>query len=470
MSEKNLKEPSRHIFAVVSIAMGILVVLSAIPWSRLTGNKVKDFNLFEDLIPSSRNTAAPSQADIDPELESFLAEEEPDEHEEMPSEPQVTEIEETPVIDPAPAFDTEEAPRGDDGEVLLECYGDSPLAHFKAALEGGSARVAVLGDSFIEGDIFTQDLRSLLQDTYGGNGIGYAPMHTDFPGFRSSVHQSDAGWKMHDLRNLGTHDTLRTISGEYGRTELAASATYKAGERRHADSWERSRFLFISPDSGTVTLTTTAGPSSYPISPSGDVQILEAAGSTRLFKVETDINSLIGLGVYLDGTSGIQVDCMSIRGNSGIGHRKMNLPLAAQMRRHIDYDLIILEYGINALSGEQTDYTPYGAAMKRTVGRIRACYPEADIIIMGIADRGAKDGSTVHSLPTCAAMVRTQRDVARSSGCVFWDTREAMGGDDAVIDWRKRKLMNADYIHINHDGGKELARLFHQSLIKAINE
>lgn len=108
--------------------------------------------------------------------------------------------------------------------------------------------------------------------------------------------------------------------------------------------------------------------------------------------------------------------------------------------------------------------------MKRTVGRIRACYPEADIIIMGIADRGAKDGSTVHSLPTCAAMVRTQRDVARSSGCVFWDTREAMGGDDAVIDWRKRKLMNADYIHINHDGGKELARLFHQSLIKAINE
>ena len=75
MSEKNLKEPSRHIFAVVSIAMGILVVLSAIPWSRLTGNKVKDFNLFEDLIPSSRNTAAPSQADIDPELESFLAEE-----------------------------------------------------------------------------------------------------------------------------------------------------------------------------------------------------------------------------------------------------------------------------------------------------------------------------------------------------------------------------------------------------------
>lgn len=469
MSEKNLKEPSRHLFAVVAIAMGILLALSAVPWSTLTGNRVKDFNLFEDIAPSKQTVSVAPAADIDPELENFLAETEAEALDELPSEPRL-ESEETPET-PITFDEPEPALRDDDGTVLLECYGSSPLSRFKNALAAGSARVAVLGDSFIEGDIFTQDLRCLLQDSYGGEGVGYVAMHTDFPGFRSSVRQSGSGWKMHDLRTLAARDTIRTISGEYGRAGLAAKATYKSSDKRpHLGSWQRSRFIFIAPDSGTVTLTTDNGPASYPISPSGNVQTLEVAATTGLFKVETDIEGLIGLGVYLDGSSGVNVDCMSIRGNSGIGHRKMSLPLAMQMREHADYDLIVLEYGINALSAEQTDYTPYGAAMTHTIERIKACYPNADIIIMGIADRGTKDGSTVRSLPTCEAMVHTQRDIARSSACIFWDTREAMGGDGAVVDWRKRKLMNADYIHINHDGGKELAKLFYQALSKALNE
>ena len=89
---------------------------------------------------------------------------------------------------------------------------------------------------------------------------------------------------------------------------------------------------------------------------------------------------------------------------------------------------------------------------------------------MGIADRGVKDGTAVLSLPTCPAMVKAQRDVARRTGSAFWDTRSAMGGDNAIVDWRKRNLMNADYIHINHDGGRELARLFYNSLSKALDE
>ncbi len=61
-------------------------------------------------------------------------------------------------------------------------------------------------------------------------------------------------------------------------------------------------------------------------------------------------------------------------------------------------------------------------------------------------------------------MVSTQRAVARRCGIAFWDTREAMGGDDAIVNWRERKLVNADYIHLNHKGGEELARLFVDAL------
>ena len=89
---------------------------------------------------------------------------------------------------------------------------------------------------------------------------------------------------------------------------------------------------------------------------------------------------------------------------------------------------------------------------------------------MGVGDRGVKIGTEVQSLPTVTAMVQAQRETARRSGTHFWDTRAAMGGDRAVVDWRKRKLLNADYIHLNHAGGAELANLFDKALKHEIDE
>ena len=73
-------------------------------------------------------------------------------------------------------------------------------------------------------------------------------------------------------------------------------------------------------------------------------------------------------------------------------------------------------------------------------------------------------------MPTVQAMVNTQRALAREAGVVFWDTRAAMGGEDAIVDWRNDKLVNADYIHLNFDGGRRLAGLFVKALDSSINE
>ena len=161
---------------------------------------------------------------------------------------------------------------------------------------------------------------------------------------------------------------------------------------------------------------------------------------------------------------------MGNRCNSGIGHRKRNIRLAVGMRWWVDYDLIVLEYGMNALSPEQYNYEPYAVAMAKVVERIRSCYPDADIIVLGVSDRGVKNGADVRSLHTCEAMVKAQRSAARRTGVHFWDTRMAMGGDNAVVDWRRRKLVNADYIHLNYAGGRELATLFYQSLNASLGE
>lgn len=63
---------------VVFISMGALFLLSAVPWGRITGNRIKDFNLIEDLVPRPKPAvvaeAQPEAPAIDPELENFMAE------------------------------------------------------------------------------------------------------------------------------------------------------------------------------------------------------------------------------------------------------------------------------------------------------------------------------------------------------------------------------------------------------------
>ena len=80
------------------------------------------------------------------------------------------------------------------------------------------------------------------------------------------------------------------------------------------------------------------------------------------------------------------------------------------------------------MSAGQTDYTSYGKLMAKVVEHIRNCYPNVVIMLMGIGDRGQKQGAEVRSMPSAVHMVDAQRQVARATGILFWDTREAMGG------------------------------------------
>lgn len=155
---------------------------------------------------------------------------------------------------------------------------------------------------------------------------------------------------------------------------------------------------------------------------------------------------------------------MSSRGFSGVTLTNISSGLCRAMARDVNYDLIILEFGINAMSANQTNYSVYSNKMVEVINHVRTCYPNADILVMGIGDRGQRKGGAVHSMAAAPHMVAAQRDAARRAHCLFWDTREAMGGEDAVVKWSQQKLVNTDYIHLTHQGGAKLAELLFKAL------
>lgn len=451
------RSPRWRIIFIILGAIALLIVLSFMPLEKWSGGRVKDFNLFGDIL----NIEIPEESDmpgafVDPCLTEAIED-----------------VKDNREIDTATVADGEKPliaiqPNREAENIIIEDYTEEGrgLKNLRMALGADRlARIAVIGDSYIEGDILTQDLREMLQRAHGGKGVGYMNMYSEFPGFRRSVRQGGgSGWKEYAANN--SHDSkYMGLAQHYYRLSNATSSTYKGVTAlANVDNWNRSQFLFISPSDASIDITACGEKTTHNVKGSSDVQCITVDGNTDNFEVSTSSGSVIGLGVWLSDTTGVNVDCMSSRGFSGVTLTKVSRELTAGMSKYIDYDLIILEFGINAMSAKQKNFDSYGKQMCKVVEHVRQCYPNADILLMGIGDRGAKRGSEVHSMSSAPYMVSAQREAARKSRCLFWDTREAMGGEDAIVRWTRDGLANTDYVHLNHKGGRKLA----ESLFNAI--
>lgn len=464
MEKKNPNDGQGKPFLIVTVAVVIVAILSLFPWSRMTGGRISDFNLLADLFETSDTSVVDAGLSMppDPILMQAIADNQADSIEDEHSDTE-EEYDDEDALPPEKI-----AVRDSSGVLPIEDYtvGESGLGRFKESIARGQlTRIAILGDSYIEGDIFSQDVRALLQQQYGGSGVGYVNMYSEFPGFRRSVNQSGSGWTAHLAGQKGTDGSYIGISESYFTPDGHAVATYKGTKKvPRTDIWSRSKFLCIAPDGASIVLSSGEKSDTFILEPSSAVKALEMTGSVSSFKVSLNSTSVVGLGVWLDSESGVAVDCMSARGFSGVSLQKVNVELCREMARYVDYDLIILEYGLNAMSAGQKNFSVYSNQMVAVVEHLRECYPNAEFLIMSIGDRGENKGGEIKSMSSVRYMIEAQRDAARKARCLFWDTREAQGGEDAIAEWAKNGYINKDYIHMSHKGGAKLAELFVTSL------
>ena len=464
--------PGLRIFLVTLFSIIILFSLSFVKWSNITksvddkgkeSSFLKNYNLLSSLLPED-STANTGDVDIDPALAARMEEEK--------NKPQyiskIDSVTGKAIIDSA--IIDKKSPRVN-GNVVIEDYSvaQTGMINFKKAISECNSRpvrIAVIGDSYIEGDIFTQHIRELLQNQYGGKGVGYVAMDCITKGYRQSVRHTSSGWTMYTLMK-NSSEKYFTLPGLFCKSNGNASATYTGTNIvPNADRWDNSKFIFISPEKSIISINTGDGWIAHQFEGSNKVQCISIDKNTDKFEVKTNSNSLIALGTWLNNNTGITVDCMSLRGYSGITHNKINTDISRQVAEFVDYDLIIIEYGLNVLSGKNKKYDFYANYMVKVVNQIRNCHPNADILVIGCGDRGIKRGGSVQSMPTAPYLIDAQREVARRSQSFFWDTREAMGGEGAVVDWCSNSEINKDYIHLSFKGGERLANL----LVNALNE
>lgn len=465
MSEKNEKDSGWRIVIILFIAIAALFGISFIPLSDLTNDTVKDFNLLSDILTDDfvvENDATEFSAELS---NNELLAEKPEDNLKRAIDTTETAYDNTPVIAIQPSTIGK--------LVVIEDYTESGegLKNLRKSLHSGKlSRIAVVGDSYIEGDIFTQDLRQMLQSYYGGAGVGYVNMHSEFPGFRKSIIQGGSGWKETSVQNKHNNEYI-TLTQHYYRPTQKATATYKGANKiKHTDAWNSSQFIFISPNNTEIKTRCGDEWITHKIIGSPEIQALKVDSATSKFDVSISDTEVIAIGVWLNDSSGVSLDCMSSRGFSGLTLSAIDSNATSQLSKFIDYDLIILEFGINAMSPRQKNFNAYADKMINVVKHIRECYPNTDILLMGIGDRGEKRNGEIRSVVSAPYLIEAQRNIARKAKCLFWDTRLAMGGEDAVADWSKNGDINKDYIHMSHKGGKRLATLFFDAIQQNLEE
>lgn len=453
-------------FALVGLVVVILLGLHFLPPIVVGGKELRRVSMLSDLFPdTSRRSASLPLVAVDAASRPSAA---------SAAAADSTSADTAAVVPLASLYP-------DGVEPIVDYASDSlpGMDHFFGQLAAVGhlsrpVRIAYFGDSFIEGDILTGDLRELLQDEFGGSGVGWVDCGSQVNGFRQTVRHQYSGLDMHDAMNHPYQSRLAGIAQRYFVPEDRAVVTMSGTRyKKHLDSWARSTLYLKTVDSLVVRVAlngdTTVVDS---LGGSDEVQAVAHRGdSVALRKVSYTLSGApegtLLYGVAHESERGVVLDNFSLRGSSGVAIAALPLSTLHQFARLRDYDLIVLHFGLNMVddANDEGAYHSYVHTMGRAIEHLRAAYPRSSILVVGVPDRDQRTAEGLTTMEGVATMIAYQQLMASEHHVAFYNLFQAMGGPGSMNALVEKGMANKDYTHINSAGGRHVARIIFESLM-----
>jgi lysophospholipase L1-like esterase len=188
-----------------------------------------------------------------------------------------------------------------------------------------------------------------------------------------------------------------------------------------------------------------------------DIDLIVERGPVRLFGVNFERE---GPGVIYNslGLNGGQVQMVL---------RYFEKSQWAAELQHEQPDLVVVNYGTN--ESLYADYIEryYPGEMREVIRRIKTAVPKASVLVMSPMDRGERNSSgQITTPPTLPRLVEMQRRIAAETGCAFFNTFQAMGGEGTMGRWYESqpRLVSADFMHPFPAGARKVGLLLYQAL------
>ena len=341
---------------------------------------------------------------------------------------------------------------------------------------GEDVRIAFMGDSFVEGDIVTCDLREELQSRFGGRGAGFIPADIPFATVRKSIKRTSANWKTYSvMKPKEAPEALRErlfVSGYLAEGRAGATTRWQA-TTSHAslDSCTQARILLISRDTSRVEVVLgDTLRNEFMIAGDERVREIYVEGPVDDIRLRVVEGSVMCYGATMEGNGGVTVDNFSVRSNNGHAIFGTSATVNRQVDELLGYDLVVLQYGLNIMQKGQRVYAKYRDQVRDMIAYAERCFPNAAIIVVGVSDRWVKNSETnaYEPIGSVDALTSYQRAAADSCKVVFWNTSRVMKGLGGMPTFVSNGWAAKDYTHINYAGGKRIANALTEAICQRV--
>jgi lysophospholipase L1-like esterase len=367
-----------------------------------------------------------------------------------------------------------------------------------AALDNASrgskpVRIMHYGDSQIEGDRITSFLRNQWQKKFGGMGVGMIPVQQVYD-FKFSIDQeTSSNWYRYTL--YGNRDSTLThrrygalasfarfsppealLSGNDQDYEAWVSFKTSVYSYRNTKQFQQCRIFYGHNSQPFLTEIYLNGELAeaemYPAS--SQLKTLrwifdEPVSDLKIVFRGSDSPDIYGIA--LDGKAGVAVDNIAMRGNSGLIFDRMDATLLREHYKVLNTKLILLEFGGNVVPHITSDYGYYERLFRAQLKQLKKIVPDAVVIVIGVADMSIKEKNRYVSYPNVEKVRDALKNATLSSGAIYWDMYEAMGGKNSMPSWvfANPPLASSDFVHFNPRGAKIIANMFYNAFMYEYN-
>ena len=324
------------------------------------------------------------------------------------------------------------------------------LRSFYAALEESSNRVIRVmhyGDSQIEEDRLTDQIREALQSRYGGSGAGLLPLAQTIPSrtvkqelFMSGRRvQPTNGPKRYLVHGFKREQRTDGLYGPMGQMAVMNDSLVKGSEEIKAiirplqpnaqyDRWQ----VFAD--------------SSVHYSISGDTVFLSGRGGVY--------------GLSQESRTGVIVDNIPLRGCIGTVFTKMDSAQLATFYREQNVRLIIMQFGGNAIPSNKNPGTISGIVkgLRQQVRYLQRLAPGVSILFIGPSDMLTQENGEWITYPMVPYMDRLLRKMAQEENIAYFSLYQLMGGSGSMKHWQEVGLAGSDGVHFSRSGARKAGK------------
>lgn len=336
------------------------------------------------------------------------------------------------------------------------------------ALDGAKSnnvRIMHYGDSQLECDRISCDLRSRFQSQFGGGGVGLIPVIQTIPtytlGQSTSPKELSRGLVYGPSKNRASHNRYG-IMGQVTRVNSTVKINVEGRLKKYPISAKFNR-VKIYAKGGSYSVSTE----------NGTTALKNSSPMLYIADLPDTINSAtISLrggaevyGVVLEGKTGVSFDNIPMRGCSGTIFTLIDSSSMAPFFENENVKLIILQYGGNSvpyLNGDK-GIANYKNNIKKQIELFKRLEPSACILFIGPADMATRKNGVMASYSNLPKVIKALREAANESGVAFWDMYSAMGGKNSIVKWVKNGLAGSDHIHFTPKGANEISEILYKT-------